>query len=66
MKAFHKRNPLVSWYLGLVVIVASVAAVGMEMYTSGCEAPGIAIVIYLLAIPGIYLTLMYLTLKSQP
>ncbi len=66
MKNFHKRNPLLSWWIGLAIVLVSVAAVGREMYVTGCEAPGIAIFIYLVIIPVIYLTLMYLTFKSQP
>lgn len=62
----HKRNPLRSWYIGLVVIVICVGVVAWQMYATGCCAPPIAIAIVLVAIPVIYLTLMYLALKSQP
>jgi len=62
----HKRNPLRSWYIGLVLIVIGVGAVAWQMYATGCCAPPIAIAIVLGVIPVIYLTLMYLALKSQP
>lgn len=62
----HKRNPLRSWYIGLVLIVIAVGIAGWQMYATGCSAPPIAIAIVLVAIPTIYLTLMYLALKSQP
>lgn len=62
----HKRNPLRSWYIGLVLIIFSVSAVAWQMYATECCAPPIAIALVLVAIPVIYLTLMYLALKSQP
>jgi len=62
----HKRNPLRSWYIGLVLIVIAVAIVAWQMFATGCCAPPIAIAIILVVIPVIYLTLMYLALKSQP
>jgi hypothetical protein len=62
----HKRNPLRSWYIGIVLIVIGVGAVAWQMFATGCCAPPIAIAIVLVAIPVIYLTLMYLALKSQP
>lgn len=62
----HRRNPLVSWYIGLVLILACVIGVGWQMHVSQCMAPLGAQLIILVAIPVIYLALMYLTLKSQP
>lgn len=62
----HKRNPLRSWYIGLVLTVISVGIAAWQMYATGCSAPPIAIAIVLLVIPTVYLTLMYLALKSQP
>jgi len=62
----HKRNPLRSWYIGLVVIVICVGVVAWQMYATECCAPPFAIAIVLVAIPVIYLTLMYLAFKSQP
>jgi len=62
----HRRNPLRSWYIGLVLIIIGVGIVAWQMYATGCCAPPIAIAIVLLVIPAIYLTLMYLALKSQP
>lgn len=62
----HKRNPLRSWYIGLVLTVIGVGVVGWQMFATECCAPPIAIAIVLVAIPAIYLTLMFLALKSQP
>ncbi|MCB2108126.1 MAG: hypothetical protein KDE14_10515 [Rhodobacteraceae bacterium] len=62
----HKRNPLISWYVGLVLVIVGVGYVARQMYITNCEAPAAAIFIILGAIPLIYLALMYLTLKSQP
>jgi hypothetical protein len=39
--------------------------VAIQLFSSACEAPGIASVLVVIAIPAIYLGLMYLTLKSQ-
>lgn len=66
VKELHKRNPLISWYIGLVAVIVAVATVGWQMYVTNCAAPPAAIAIVLVIIPVIYLTLMYLTLKSQP
>jgi hypothetical protein len=61
----HKRNPLRSWSIGLMLIVICVGAVAWQMYATGCSAPPIAIAINLVAMPVIYLALMYLAFKSQ-
>jgi len=62
----HKRNPLRSWYIGVGLVVICVGIVAWQMFATGCSAPPIAIAIVLGVIPAIYLTLMYLALKSQP
>lgn len=60
-----KRNRLMPWYIGLVIILASVLFVGNRMYTGNCPAPTFVEVIVLLIIPAVYLVLMYLTFISQ-
>ena len=59
-----KRNRLTPWYIGLVVIIASVIFVGYRMSASACAPIGIDIGV-LVVVPLVYLVLMYLTLTSQ-
>lgn len=66
MAVLPKRNRLLPWYIGMALVLISVGIVAWQMYATGCCAPPIAIVLVLVALPVIYLTLMYLTLKSQP
>ncbi len=66
MAVLPKRNPLVPWYIGMVLVLISVGIVAWQMFATGCCAPPIAIVLVLIALPVIYLALMYLTLKNQP
>lgn len=61
----RKRNRLVPWYIGLVIIIAAVAFVGYRMNATDCPAPQIVEFGVLTVIPIVYLFLMYLTLTSQ-
>jgi hypothetical protein len=63
--AAAKRNRLTPWYIGLIIVLASVIYTGYQMFVTGCEAPPIVQMIVLLIVPGVYLALMYLTLTSQ-
>jgi len=61
----HKRNRLMPWSIGLVIILAGVIFVGYRMQASNC---GISLgleLIVLAVMPAVYLVLMYLTLTSQ-
>ncbi len=60
-----RRNPLIPWYIGLIIIAIVDVYVGYQFYATKCEATGLPQFLVLVAIPGIYLVLMYLTLKSQ-
>jgi RsiW-degrading membrane proteinase PrsW (M82 family) len=61
-----KRNfPLLPWYIGLAIIAVVDAFIGYQFYSTKCEAPGIAQFLVLVAIPGVYLVLMYLTFRSR-
>ncbi|MHB1208006.1 MAG: hypothetical protein ACYCZX_20745 [Rhodospirillaceae bacterium] len=62
----HRRNPLVSWFIGLVFIIGGVAFVGWKMHSTQCGIPIGAALVVLIVMPVIYAALMYLTLKSQP
>ena len=65
MPAFTQRNPLLPWFFGLVVIAVVDAYVAYWFYSSNCQAPGLAQLLVLVAVPGVYLALMFLTFKSQ-
>jgi hypothetical protein len=53
------------WYIGLVLILATLAVAGWELFTGGCGAPPATLVIALLVMPAVYIGLMYLTFTSQ-
>jgi RsiW-degrading membrane proteinase PrsW (M82 family) len=67
MAAIPRRTnfPPLPWYIGLAIIVVVDAFVGYQFYAMKCEAPGIAQFLVLVAVPGVYLVLMYLTFRSQ-
>jgi hypothetical protein len=60
-----RRNPLMPWFIGIAIIAAADIFVGYWFYSSNCQAPGLAQLMVLVAMPGVYLVLMYLTFKSQ-
>jgi hypothetical protein len=61
-----RRNPLLPWIIGLIIIVISDIYIGHLFYATQCQAPAIAQFLVLIVVPAVYLVLMYLTLKSQP
>ena len=61
-----RRNPLLPWYIGLVIIAAADIYIGYQMYRCRCEAPLAVDFIVLGVVPAVYLWLMYLAFKSQP
>ena len=65
MSGTAKRNRLMPWTIGLLIIVAAVAYAGWEISVNGCGAPAVTLVIAFAAMPAVYLVLMYLTLTSQ-
>lgn len=60
-----KRNPLLPWFIGLGINLAAVVIVGVWMFESECSAPGYLQFGVLVIIPAVYMTLAYLTFKSQ-
>jgi len=66
MQTSSKRDQMLPWYIGLVVILAAVAYVAYQSYATDCQATGLAQVVALIVMPAVYLALMYLTLRSQP
>lgn len=59
------RNPLLPWYIGLVIIAVVDFWVARELFSSACQAPGIIAMGIVVVIPVVYLALMYVTFKSQ-
>ena len=65
MAEIIRRNRLLPWFIGLIVVAFAVAYVGYQMFFVGCPAPTFVELIVLLVIPVVYLGLMYLTFVSQ-
>lgn len=65
MLASAQRNPLLPWFIGVVIIILADIYVGYTFYSTNCQAPGLAQFLVLAAVPGVYLVLMYLTFRSQ-
>jgi len=65
MATAARRNPLMPWLIGIVVIVVADAYVAYQFFSTKCQAPGLAQFLVLVAVPGVYLILMYLTFRSQ-
>ncbi len=65
MYQIARRNRLMPWYIGLIIVLAAVAYVGYQIFYGGCPAPTGTELIVLIIIPVIYLGLMYLTFVSQ-
>jgi hypothetical protein len=60
-----RRNRLMPWNVGLVVILAAVGFAVWQVLSGGCAAPPAALVIALVVMPAVYIALMYMTLTSQ-
>jgi len=65
MAVAYKRNRLLPWFIGIVVIAIADAYIAVQLFTEPCQAPAIAQVLALGAVPVVYLWLMYLTFTSQ-
>jgi hypothetical protein len=64
-----QRSRLYPWYLGIVIIVAFEAIIAYLFFTTSpvCTAPiPQFFTLLLIVLPAVYLTLMYLALRSQP
>ena len=66
MPITEHRNPLLSWIIELFIVVIVDIYIGYVFFATPCAAPAIAQFLVLAVVPGVYLTLMYFTLKSQP
>jgi len=60
-----RRNRLLPWYIGIVIVVVAVVYVGVQMVAGSCPAPTAVEIFALVVIPVVYLALMYLTFVSQ-
>lgn len=65
MSGTMKRNRLMPWTIGLVIIVLAVLYAGWTLLSSDCAVPAPTVVLALVVMPTVYLVLMYLTLTSQ-
>lgn len=65
MAQLTKRNVLLPWLIGIVIIVAADIWVVYRMFATSCPAPGIVEALVVIVLPVVYLALMYLTFKSQ-
>ena len=65
MQQARKRNVLLPWFIGIVIVALTDLWVVYRMFATHCPAPGIVEAIVVIIIPVVYLGLMYLTLKSQ-
>jgi len=62
----NRRNSLLPWWIGLVIIIAAVAFAAYKFSCSDCGPPSVFLLVLILGImPAVYLTLMYITLKIQ-
>ena len=59
------RNPMMPWWIGLVVILAVVAYVAYRFSCLDCAPAGFLQFIVLAILPAVYLVLMYMTFKSE-
>ena len=59
------RNRLLSWFIGLIIVVPAVVGAGFWMIASQCPVTFPIVLIVLGIVPIIYLALMYLALTSQ-
>ena len=58
-------KPLKAWIVGLIITIAVEAYLAHVFFGATCSAPVLAQLVVLVAIPGVYLSLMYLTLRSD-
>ena len=66
MAETDRRNPLLPWIIGLIIIVMADIYIAYLFYTTQCQAPAIAQFLVVIVVPAVYLILMYLTFRSQP
>jgi hypothetical protein len=60
-----RRNRLLSWFIGLAIVILAVMGAGYWMVASQCPVTFPIVLIVLGVVPAIYLALMYLALTGQ-
>jgi hypothetical protein len=65
MAEASRRNQLRPWYIGIVFLLITDAVFFYFVMINNCGIPNPIILGIMAIIPGLYLGLMYLTLKSQ-
>ncbi len=61
-----KRNALLPWWIGLAIIIVTIAFAAYRFSCLECGPPSIPLLVIILGImPAVYLALMYITLKSE-
>jgi len=60
-----KRNRLMPWGIGLVIILLAVGYAGWAIFSNGCDVPVATVGLVLVVMPAVYLVLMSMTLTSQ-
>jgi hypothetical protein len=58
------KKPVTAWIIGLIVVAAIEIYLAVAFFGSACSAPALPQFMVLIALPAVYLALMYLTLKS--
>jgi len=62
----QSRNPLTPWWIGLAIIIVTIAYAAYRFSCLECGPPNPFLLAIILGVmPAVYLTLMYLTFKSQ-
>jgi hypothetical protein len=60
------RNPMLPWWIGLVIILIAIAIAAYPFWCLDCGGMSGVLAFFVLGvIPVVYLTLMYITLKDQ-
>ena len=66
MATARRHSQLMPWYIGLAIIVLVDIYIAFQFFATNCAAPQLAQFLVVIAVPAVYLVLMYLTLRSQP
>lgn len=65
MAVSQSGKPVTAWVIGLIIIAAVEAYLAYTFFGTACSAPVLAQFMVLIALPVVYLALMYITLKSE-
>lgn len=65
MQQSRRRNRLLPWFIGMAITVAAETYVAHQLFATACPGSTALALIALIAIPVVYLGLMFLTLVSQ-